>query len=96
MRLVMGFFDCRFLQSAVHSLDLAVCPRVVRLGQPVLDAMLVADPESFTDPERDPLQAELFENPPEIADGWLTLNEAPGLGLTLSEAALKKFGEQIL
>jgi len=52
--------------------------------------------ESFTDPERDPLQAELFENPPEIADGWLTLNEAPGLGLTLSEAALKKFGEQIL
>ncbi len=52
--------------------------------------------ESFTDPERDPLQAELFENPPEIADGWLTLNEAPGLGLTLSQAALKKFGEQIL
>lgn len=52
--------------------------------------------ESFTDPERDPLQAELFENPPKIADGWLTLNEAPGLGLTLSEAALKKFGEQIL
>ncbi len=52
--------------------------------------------ESFTDPERDPLQAELFENPPKIADGWLTLNEAPGLGLTLSEAAVKKFGEKIL
>ena len=52
--------------------------------------------QSFTDPERDPLQAELFENPPKIADGWLTLNEAPGLGLTLSEAALKKFAEQIL
>ena len=44
MRLIMVFFDCRFLQSAVHSLDLAVCPGVVRLGQPVLDAMLVADP----------------------------------------------------
>ena len=52
--------------------------------------------ESFTDPERDPLQAELFENPPKIADGWLTLNEAPGLGLTLSGAAVKKFGERIL
>jgi L-alanine-DL-glutamate epimerase-like enolase superfamily enzyme len=52
--------------------------------------------ESFTDPERDPLQAELFENPPTIANGWLTLNEAPGLGLTLSEAALKKFGERVL
>jgi L-alanine-DL-glutamate epimerase-like enolase superfamily enzyme len=52
--------------------------------------------ESFTDPERDPLQAELFENPPVIADGWLTLNQDPGLGLTLSEKALKKFGEKIL
>ena len=52
--------------------------------------------ESFTDPERDPLQAELFEDPPRIAKGKLTLKEAPGLGLTLSEAAVKKFGERIL
>jgi L-alanine-DL-glutamate epimerase-like enolase superfamily enzyme len=52
--------------------------------------------ESFTDPERDPLQAELFENPPRIANGWVTLNDAPGLGLTLSNAALKKYGEQVL
>jgi L-alanine-DL-glutamate epimerase-like enolase superfamily enzyme len=51
--------------------------------------------ESFTDPERDPLQAELFENPPRIADGWLTLNDAPGLGLTLADAALAKFGQKI-
>ena len=52
--------------------------------------------ESFTDPERDPLQAELFEDPPKIARGELTLKEAPGLGLALSEKALKKFGERIL
>ena len=52
--------------------------------------------ESFTDPERDPLQAELFEDPPRIANGRLTLKEAPGLGLTLSESALAKFGERIL
>ena len=52
--------------------------------------------ESFTDPERDPLQAELFENPPRIASGMLKLKEQPGLGLTLSEAALRKFGEKIL
>jgi len=52
--------------------------------------------ESFTDPERDPLQAELFEDPPKIAKGRLKLKEQPGLGLTLSEAALKKFGERIL
>ena len=30
------------------------------------------------------------------ANGRLTLKEEPGLGLTLSEAALKKFGTQIL
>ncbi len=52
--------------------------------------------ESFTDPERDPLQAELFADPPRIANGVLTLTEQPGLGLTLSEAAVKKFGERIL
>jgi len=52
--------------------------------------------ESFTDPERDPLQAELFEDPPRIAKGMLTLKEQPGLGLTLSSSALKKFGERIL
>lgn len=52
--------------------------------------------ESFTDPERDPLQAELFEDPPRIANGMLSLKEQPGLGLTLSETALKKFGEKIL
>ncbi|MFL6572805.1 MAG: mandelate racemase/muconate lactonizing enzyme family protein [Burkholderiales bacterium] len=52
--------------------------------------------ESFTDPERDPLQAELFQDPPRIANGMLTLKEQPGLGLTLSEAALKKFGEKIV
>jgi len=41
------------------------------------------------------LQAELFENPPEIADGWLTLNDAPGLGLTLSEDAVAEYGERV-
>jgi L-alanine-DL-glutamate epimerase-like enolase superfamily enzyme len=52
--------------------------------------------ESFTDPERDPLQAELFEDPPRIGQGMLHLKEQPGLGLTLSENALRKFGEKIL
>jgi L-alanine-DL-glutamate epimerase-like enolase superfamily enzyme len=51
--------------------------------------------ESFPDPERDPLQAELFTNPPEIKNGWLTLNKEPGLGLTISEDAMKKFGSLI-
>ena len=51
--------------------------------------------ESFTDPERDPLQAELWENPPRIADGTLTLNADPGLGLRLSQEALGRYGERV-
>ena len=52
--------------------------------------------EAFTDPERDPLQAELYENPLAMANGWMTLNDAPGLGLTLSEDAITKYGTQII
>ena len=52
--------------------------------------------ESFTDPERDPLQAELFTNPPKIENGWLHLNDKPGLGLDLSKDALLKFGNKIV
>lgn len=51
--------------------------------------------ESFTDPTRDPLQAELFLDPPCIADGVLTLKEQPGLGLDLAEDAVAKFGTRI-
>ena len=51
--------------------------------------------KAFTNPERDPLQAELFENPPALKDGWLTLNQAPGVGLTLSEQAISKYGEKV-
>ncbi|NKC15804.1 MAG: mandelate racemase/muconate lactonizing enzyme family protein [Gammaproteobacteria bacterium] len=51
--------------------------------------------ESFTDPERDPLQAELYLNPPTIEHGTLYLNEAPGLGLDLNEATVAKYGQRI-
>jgi L-alanine-DL-glutamate epimerase-like enolase superfamily enzyme len=50
--------------------------------------------ESFDD-ERDPLQAELFENPHEMKNGWIHLNEKPGLGLEISQTALKKFGKLV-
>jgi len=52
--------------------------------------------ESFPDPERDPLQAELFEDPPRIADGTLILKEAPGLGLEVRADSLEKFGTRVL
>lgn len=52
--------------------------------------------EAFTDPERDPMQAELFENPPKIQNGVIELGSEPGLGLTLSELAIRKYGERII
>ena len=54
--------------------------------------------EAFCDPERDPLQAELFteESKPKIIDGHVCLGEEPGLGLEVSSSALKKYGERIL
>ena len=51
--------------------------------------------ESFTDPERDPLQAELFVNPPVIENGVLQLNDAPGLGLTLRSDTVEKYGTRV-
>ena len=51
--------------------------------------------EAFPNPERDPLQAELFINPPKLNGGWLTLNAEHGLGLTLSDEAIAKFGNKI-
>ena len=52
--------------------------------------------EAFTDPERDPLQAELFEDAPKIVNGRVKLKEQPGLGLALSEAAIRQYGERII
>ena len=52
--------------------------------------------EAFTDPERDPLQAELYEDAPEIKDGMIKLPSLPGLGLTLNEKAIEKYGTRIL
>ena len=52
--------------------------------------------EAFTNPDRDPLQAELFINPPKLNNGLLTLNDDPGLGLSLSEVAISKYGEKII
>lgn len=52
--------------------------------------------EAFTDPERDPLQAELYLDPPPIRNGVMKLKQEPGLGLTLSPAALEKYGQRIV
>ena len=41
--LVLEAFDGRFLDGAVHALELAVGLRVVRLGEPVLDLVGLTD-----------------------------------------------------
>ena len=35
-------------------------------------------------------------NPPKIENGWLYLNDDPGVGLDLSSEALLKFGSKII
>ncbi|MBH96248.1 MAG: mandelate racemase, partial [Gammaproteobacteria bacterium] len=75
---------------------------VVPHHDPFIHAQIVASTpaglmvESFPDPSRDPLQAELFQNPLIHKDGMLILNQDPGLGLTLSPDAIKKFGKPII
>jgi len=51
--------------------------------------------ESFADPTRDPLWFELFRERPPIIDGFMTLPEAPGLGLELRDDTLEKYGVKI-
>ena len=74
---------------------------VVPHHDPFIHAQIVAATpaglmvESFPDPARDPLQAQLFENPLVHKGGSLLLNEEPGLGLRLAVDALSKFGKVI-
>ncbi len=42
MAIVMIALDGGVLDGAVHPLDLAVGPRIVRLGEPVFDTILMA------------------------------------------------------
>lgn len=46
-QLRMGFVvvtpDCRLLNRPVHAFDLAICPGMVHLRQPLINAILSAD-----------------------------------------------------
>ncbi len=54
--LVVGFvveaLDGGVLERAVHAFDLAICPRVFRLGQPVVDVILGAGVLEGMSPEQ--------------------------------------------
>ena len=99
-------FDCTMFGGFTHGKKLAsICELnhidVAPHHDCYIHASLVASTpagrilESFPDPERDPLQAELFENPHKIKDGVMYLNDQPGLGLKLSDVALKKFAKPV-
>ncbi|MGE3540070.1 MAG: mandelate racemase/muconate lactonizing enzyme family protein [Candidatus Tectimicrobiota bacterium] len=51
--------------------------------------------ESFADPNRDPLWFELFQERPEIVDGYMALPDTPGLGLELRADTLEKYGVKL-
>jgi L-alanine-DL-glutamate epimerase-like enolase superfamily enzyme len=47
--------------------------------------------ECFADPERDPVWQTMWANRPPIKDGMLEVGSAPGFGLVLDEAMIKKY-----
>ena len=51
--------------------------------------------ESFADATRDPLWFELFRERPAVVDGFMTVPEAPGLGLELRNDTLEKYGVKV-
>lgn len=93
-----GFTECRKMAALCELNHVQVAPH----HDCFIHAQLVASSpaglivEAFTDPERDPLQAELFEEPPAIKNGIMKLGSAPGLGLTLNEKAIEKYGQRII
>ena len=50
MRFVVIVPDGRFLERAVHPLDLPIGPRMVGVGEAVLDVMLAADAVEHVQP----------------------------------------------
>lgn len=51
--------------------------------------------ESFADPARDPLWFELFSERPAIVNGYMSLPDAPGLGIELRDDTLEKYGVKL-
>lgn len=93
-----GFTEARKLAALCELNHVQVAPH----HDCFIHAQLVASTpaglivEAFTDPERDPLQAELYVDPPEIKNGRMKLGSAPGLGLTLNEKTIEKYGTRII
>ena len=51
--------------------------------------------ESFADASRDPLWFELFQERPQIVDGFMAVPQTPGLGLELRADTLEKYGVKL-
>jgi L-alanine-DL-glutamate epimerase-like enolase superfamily enzyme len=47
--------------------------------------------ECFADPERDPVWQTMWTNRPQVVDGMFEVGTAPGFGLVLDEAMIKKY-----
>ena len=47
--------------------------------------------ECFADPERDPVWQTMWANRPRVAGGTFEVGAAPGFGLVLDEAMIKKY-----
>ena len=42
-------------------------------------------------PERSPMQNDIVSDPIEMKDGWIAVRDTPGLGVTVDDAAVRRF-----
>ncbi len=47
--------------------------------------------ECFADPDRDPVWQEMWTTRPQVKDGWIEVPKAPGFGIELDDAMLRRF-----
>jgi L-alanine-DL-glutamate epimerase-like enolase superfamily enzyme len=71
--------------------------RMGQVGEPHISMHLMAAipnrtyVECYPDPNRDPIWAELYVDRPEPKNGYLTVSDAPGLGLTFDRAVVDRY-----
>lgn len=91
-----GLSEGRKVAALAEAYNVAVAPH----HDPQVHAHLVAAipngliVESFPDGDRDPIWDRLYRVKPRLADGWVELDDTPGFGYEVDDAALQRYGRR--
>lgn len=93
-----GFTEFRKISAMASAFNLPVglhCEEEYEVSM----HLAASDPNSISvevhpDPGRNPLYQAIWEDPPKIRDGYIELPEKPGLGIELSEEAVKRYSSK--